>query len=146
MIPLETAYLEKCISSLEKAYSLLLKFSESSSEYELFRSASVKEFELVLEQSGNLLRKTLKHYFHSSKAVDALTFKDVFRHAVKHSILSVETCERWLTYRDNRNSTTHDYGFGFAEETLKLIPSIIADAKALVSSLNRINNEYSEQR
>jgi hypothetical protein len=63
MTPLETDYLIRCISSLEKAYTLLQKHPDSSLEYELFRSASIKEFELVLEQSGKLLKKILNPFF-----------------------------------------------------------------------------------
>ena len=33
--------------------------------------------------------------------------------------------------RDNRNDTAHQYGEGFAETTLKLLPQFIADAKEL---------------
>ena len=39
--------------------------------------------------------------------------------------------ERWLSYRDNRNDTAHDYGEEFAETTLKLLPAFVEDAKAL---------------
>jgi hypothetical protein len=141
MSPLETDYLIRCISSLEKAYTLLQQHPDSSLEYELFRSASIKEFELVLEQSGKLLKKILKPFFHSSKAVDALPFKDIFRYAAKHSVISTEACERWLVYRDNRNSTAHDYGVGFVEETLKVIPSLIEDAKLLASIVKSFENE-----
>jgi len=110
-------------------------------DYDMYRSACVKEFELILEQSGKLLRKALKPYFHSSSAVDKLIFKDVFRHAVLHNIINDEECERWLRYRDNRNNTAHDYGEDFAEETLVLLPQFIADATALVAALKRISSE-----
>lgn len=40
-------------------------------------------------------------------------------------------CERWLTYRDTRNETAHDYGEILAESTLELLPGFIADARAL---------------
>ncbi|MEO7119640.1 MAG: hypothetical protein ABIY62_01010 [Ginsengibacter sp.] len=51
-----------------------------------------------------------------------------------------ETCERWLQYRDNRNSTAHDYGVNFAAETLILLPQFIADATSLAAIVNRQNN------
>ena len=43
--------------------------------------------------------------------------------------------ERWFAYRDNRNSTAHDYGLGFAEETLKLMPEFLHDARGLENTL-----------
>ena len=87
---------------------MLGKESPGSIFYEVYRSACIKEFEIILEQSGKLLRKVLKPWFHTSKEVDKLNFKDVFRHAVLRSLISDETCERWLVYRDNRNNTAND--------------------------------------
>jgi len=42
---------------------------------------------------------------------------------------------RWFAYRDNRNNTAHDYGKGFAEDTLALMPTFLADARALETTL-----------
>jgi hypothetical protein len=39
--------------------------------------------------------------------------------------------KRWFIYQDNRNNTAHDYGVGFAEETLKLLPAFVEDAQRL---------------
>jgi nucleotidyltransferase substrate binding protein (TIGR01987 family) len=135
----DTTYLEKCVATLDKAYALLLKSDADSIEYDMYRSASIKEFEIILEQSGKLLRKVLKPYFHSPKAVDQLVFKEVFRNAVLRGLLSDEQCERWLQYRDSRNSTAHDYGVNFAEETLKLLPQYILDASDLATIIKTQN-------
>ncbi len=59
-----------------------------------------------------------------------MAFKDVFRHAAKHGLIRADACERWLEYRENRNDTAHDYGAGFAEATLKLLPRFV-DARRL---------------
>ena len=136
---IDTAYYQRCISTLEKAYTLLQKANPENLDYDMYRSACVKEFEIILEQSGKLLRKVLKPYFHSSMAVDKLNFKDVFRQAVLRNIITDETCERWMHYRDNRNSTSHDYGVNFAEETLILLPQFIADAASLTEAINKQN-------
>jgi hypothetical protein len=141
---LETEYYNRCISTLEKAYSLLLGASPELIDYDMYRSACVKEFEIILEQSGKLLRKVLKPYFHSSKAVDQLIFKEVFRQAALRSIIDIDLCERFLEYRDNRNNTAHDYGVNFAEETLLLLPGFIADAKLLSNAINQQNHVAKE--
>lgn len=137
MNAIDTTFLKRCIATLEKAYHLLMNSNQEDIDYDMYRSASVKEFEIIIEQSGKLLKKCLKPYFHSSKAVDKLFFKDVFRHAHKHGLLSLEETERWLQYRDNRNTTAHDYGSGFAEETLQLLPQFIKDSKALVNTIDQ---------
>ena len=99
--------------------------------YNIYRAAIVKEFEISLEQSGNLLKKRLRPYFASNRQADQLNFKDIFRHASQHGLISTQACERWFQYRNNRNNTAHDYGKEFAEVTLRLIPSFIVDATEL---------------
>jgi hypothetical protein len=131
---IDTTYIERCTATLDKALGLLKKSNPENIDYDMYRSACIKEFEIIIEQSAKLLRKALKPYFHSSKAVDQLPFKDIFRHAV----LRDEACERWLQYRDNPNNTTHDYGVNFAEETLVLLPQFLADANELASTIKEI--------
>ncbi len=139
---IDTTYLKRCIATLDKALDLLKKSNPENIDFDMYRSACIKEFEIILEQSGKLLRKVLKPYFHSSKAVDQLVFKDVFRQAALRNILTDDACERWLQYRDNRNNTAHDYGISFAEETIVLLPQFIADANELASSINILNNNW----
>ena len=129
MSEINTEYLKKCILTLEKSYEMLLQSEPESIDYELYRNSLVKGCEMTLEQSGKLLKKVLNPYFASKKAVDMLSFKDIFRQAHKHSLISEEETARWLKYRDNRNNTAHDYGQAFAEETLSLIKDFLIDAK-----------------
>ena len=128
---INTDFLTRCINTLESAFRQLQQHDPSDTFYDIFRAASVKEFEIVLEQSGSLLKKRLRPYFASNRHADRLTFKNAFRHAAKHDLISVETCERWFAFRDNRNDTAHDYGEKFAETTLKLLPEFIVDARNL---------------
>ena len=128
---IDTEYLEKCIETLKRSYSLIKTVEENSIDYEMYRNSLVKGFEMALEQSGKLLRKKLEPYFSSKKAVDALTFKDLFRSANKYGLLTTEEVSRWFEYRDNRNNTAHDYGQAFAEETLKLMNNFLLDVKIL---------------
>ena len=67
---IDTTYLERCIATLDKALGLLKKAEPKNIDYDMYRSACVKEFEIIIEQSGKLLRKVLKPFFHSSKAVN----------------------------------------------------------------------------
>lgn len=132
---LSTEHYARCMSTLETSLSLLEKAEPGTIDYEIFRNAVVKGFELTLETAGKLLRKALKAYTGNPRQVDALTYKDVLRHAAKHGLMSTDAVGRWFAYRDNRNSTAHDYGAGFAEKTLKLLPDFIADARALEAAL-----------
>jgi len=140
---LDTSFLERCVNALEKAYKELMKYDSDELEYDIFRSAVIKEFEIILEQSGKLLKKSLKPYFHSSKVVDKMYYKDIFREAGTHGLLDIEEIERWFEYRDNRNSTAHDYGQDLANKTLFLIEQFIIDARKLIKV---IKNENQRQR
>ncbi len=106
--------------------------------YDLFRNAAIKSFELSLETTGKLLRKALKLYGGSPREVDKLVFNDLLRQAGKHSLLDMPGVERWLAYRANRNTTAHDYGEGFANETLKILPAYLRDVRALAADLQRL--------
>jgi nucleotidyltransferase substrate binding protein (TIGR01987 family) len=131
MDKINTEYLQRCIEVLERSYESLANSAKDSVEYEMFRNSLVKSFEMTLEQAGKLLKKKLIPYFASKRAIDALNFKEIFRHAIKHSFLTQDEVERWLKYRDNRNNTAHDYGDVFAQETLSLINDFLSDAKKL---------------
>ena len=119
---IDTTYLRRCIRTLEVAFEHLRGHDSDDVAYDIYRAACVKEFEIVLEQSGSLLRKRLRAWLASNREADRLTFKNLFRHAARHCLISADACERWLKYRDNRNDTAHDYGNDFAEATLKLLP------------------------
>jgi len=45
---IDTTYLERCIKTLEKAYTLLRNTNPESIDYDLYRSACIKEFEIIL--------------------------------------------------------------------------------------------------
>jgi len=136
MNKLDTSYLKKCNNALASAFQKLQGYSENDIEHEIYRSAVIKEFEIILEQSGKLLKKTLSPYFLSNKAADQLVFKELFRQAGLHSLISLEEVERWLQYRDNRNLTSHNYGEALANQTLVLIPQFIIDSARLIEVID----------
>lgn len=106
--------------------------------YDLYRNAAIKSFELSLETAGKLLRKALKAYGGSPREVDRLVFNDVLRTAGKHGLLDAAAVQRWLAYRANRNNTAHDYGEGFANETLKLLPQYLQDVRQLAPRMQAV--------
>lgn len=134
-MPLKTDHLLNCIQTLESALERLQKAVPGSIDYEVFRNATIKGFELTLETSGKLLRKTLKLYTPNPRQIDELVFKDLLREATKHALLAPEEVQRWFHYRDNRNTLAHDYGVEFVEETMKIIPNFIRDARQLQKTL-----------
>jgi nucleotidyltransferase substrate binding protein (TIGR01987 family) len=134
---IDITYLQRSIYALTLAFKFLQQYSENDIEFDIYRSAVIKEFEIVLELSGKLLKKALKNFFHSPKAVEKLYFKDIFREAGIHNLITIDEVDRWFKYRNNRNSTSHDYGEQFANETLVLIEQFIIDAKNLAMEISK---------
>jgi nucleotidyltransferase substrate binding protein (TIGR01987 family) len=138
---INTGQLNRCISTLRSAWEGLQQREPGDVLYDIYRAACVKEFELVLEQSGRLLKRRLRPFFASNRQADQLYFNDIFRYAAKHCLISDDACERWLEYRVVRNETAHEYGEHFAERTLGLLPRFIVDADALAGVIGEGRDE-----
>lgn len=123
--------LSRCIQTLDRSLLHLEQTEPGSDDYEVYRNAVIKGFELTLETSGKLLRKILRDYVGNPKTVDDLVFKDLFRQAARYNLLTPQEVERWFAYRDSRNDTAHDYGVEFAETVLKLIKAFLVDVRRL---------------
>lgn len=138
-MPQNVEHLLRTANTLEQAL-LAIEAQENREDvrFDLYRNAAIKSFELSLETAGKLLRKALKAYGGAPREVDKLVFNDVLRHAGKHGLMDVSTVERWLSYRANRNNTAHDYGEGFANDTLKLLPTYLNDVRALAPAIQKV--------
>lgn len=132
---LNVEHLRRTADTLEQAILRLAEVDSGDVLYDLYRNAAIKSFELSLETTGKLLRKALKLYGGSPREVDKLVFNDVLRHAGKHGLLDIAGVERWINYRANRNTTAHDYGEGFANETLKILPDFLKDVRDLALAI-----------
>ena len=76
-MPINTDFLVRCINTLESASKHLHERGPDDPLYDIFRAAAVKEFEIILEQSGSLLKKRLRPYLATNRQADRLTFKDL---------------------------------------------------------------------
>ena len=54
MSQLNTDYLARCIATLDRAFQQLQTLSAENDLYDIYRAACVKEFEIILEQTGKL--------------------------------------------------------------------------------------------
>ena len=135
---LNVELLRRSADALEQALIRLAEVDTADVLYDLYRNATIKSFELSLETTGKLVRKALKLFGGSPREVDKLVFNDVLRHAGKHSLLDVDAVERWINYRANRNTTAHDYGAGFVNETLKILPAFLQDVRELALAFQEL--------
>lgn len=141
MMNLNTDHLKRCIQTLRSSLIFFEQAAPESIDQEIYRNAIVKGYELTQETSFKLIKKALRDYGYGAKKLDSTPIKDVLRLSATHGLMTLEEVERWFTYRDNRNNTAHDYGEGFAKETLNLIPNFITDVTQLEAVLRK---RYSE--
>ena len=135
MNALDTNYFERCLRTLDRGLELYQAAAADSLDADMYRSVYVKKFELLVEIAGKLLKKKLRSYFASNQEADKLTYKNVFRHAARCGLLPLDVAERWLGYRDIRNRTAHEYGAGYANEAVAVLPAFAADAHAVQQAL-----------
>lgn len=142
---ISTTHLERSLLTLERSLKQLNAVEDKTDiDYEVYRNAVIKGFELSLEVCGKLLRKALKAYGGSPKEVDELFYNEVLRRCAKHGLLDVHLVERWFKYRVNRNNTAHDYGEQFAVETLQLLPHFLKDAYHIAERLKQTFGEHTD--
>ncbi len=139
---INTSYVRRCLKSLELACEVLKENDDKDDVMrDVYRAACIKNFELVLEQSGKLLKVRLMDYLENRNEINRLTFKGIFRAATKYQLVNPESAERWFAYRDWRNDLAHKYGEEYAEDVLYLLPQFITDATLLVEMVENTEHE-----
>lgn len=133
---LNTDHLKRCIQTLDMSLRMYQEAEQDSVDSEVFRNAVVKGYELAQETAFKLLRKALKEFGHGGQKLNGLIVRELLRLAAQHGLMTLEEVERWFVYRANRNNTAHDYGEGFAKETLVLLPGFMVDITHLAEVLD----------
>ena len=120
-----------CLDTLDEA--------EDGTALRLAEEVGAEYFAVALEQSGKLLGKSLRPWFASNRQVDRLTFRDVFRHAVKHDLIDIGAAERWLGYRDAVDHLVDRGDDGrFHATVIDLLRAFLADARALADTIDSV--------
>ena len=101
---------------------------------QVIRAAVIQHFEFTFELSWKLLERLLSEKLGAS-AVKHLTNKALFRIAAERLLL--EEPQRWFTYLDARNKTSHTYNKSVAEDVYGKIPVFLDDAKKLLAALEQ---------
>ncbi|MGH8480771.1 MAG: nucleotidyltransferase substrate binding protein [Gammaproteobacteria bacterium] len=141
---IDTDHLDRCIRILGSSLDFYRQAQPDSIDREVFRNAIIKGYELAQETSFKLLKRALQDFGHGGRKLDATPVKEILRLSALHGLMTVEEVERWFAYRDSRNDTAHDYGEGFANETLKLLPAFIVDVRTLEAILRARFGEDSD--
>lgn len=124
---ISTTHLERCLQTLTASLQKLQATESDSIEFDIYRNAVIKGFELSQEICGKLLRRALKAYGGSPKEVDEIVYKEVLRRCAKQTILEPAFTEKLWVYTTKQQSVADDDYIPFVQEILPLLPIFITE-------------------
>ena len=97
----------------------------------------IQNFEFVYELSVKMVRRELERDPDVPHDTDRLPFRDVMRVAGEKGL--IEDVEAWFRHRQTRNETSHAYDKVKALKAYRDAAAFIADARALLATLEARN-------
>ena len=138
---INTDNLTRSVNTLQLALEGLREQEPGELIYDVYRSACLNEFQVVIELTATLLRRRIKPYFATVRQLNDLTFGQVFREATRLHLISLDECHRWLNYRDHHDTIAHRYGREFAKDALTVLLPLIEDARRIVEVIGAETDE-----
>jgi len=114
----------KALASLE---SILTR-----EEDEVVRDATIQRFEYTYELAWKMLKRHLQW---SGTDTGSWDFKEVMREAARVKL--IDDAEVWFEYRRARNQTSHTYEKKTAQEVYEVAKKFAADARKLLTELEK---------
>jgi nucleotidyltransferase substrate binding protein (TIGR01987 family) len=121
------------LSSFKKASRSLLKAIQQPKD-EFIRDSVIQRFEFTFE----LAWKTLKRYFEWNQKLSESNVKNIFREAGTQGLIT--SVEKWFTYLQARNETSHTYDEVKAEEIYLIAKEFSKDCELLIKKLEPLVN------
>lgn len=123
-------------SSLQKAVGLLdaaVALSIQAPDDDIVQSATIQRFEYTFELCWKMIKRQLESEVPTPAEVDQWSFNQLMREASERGL--VESVEKWMTYRSQRNLTSHTYDGEKAEQVHETAQQFVKDAKELLLAL-----------
>ena len=129
---LDLSSLARAIGQLESA---IQSWAEKPTDT-LIRDAVIQRFEFTYELSIRTLRRYLRSIAASEDEIDALSFKELIRHANELRLLRGDVLE-WGDFRQARNDTVHTYSEVRAMEVAVTARDFAREVRILFDNLSR---------
>jgi nucleotidyltransferase substrate binding protein (TIGR01987 family) len=123
-------------SSLERALASLGRATERSLREpgdEEVRDAVIQRFEYCYELSWKMLKRQLEQELPNPGDADRMSFAELMREGAERGLVAQP--ERWLSYRYQRNLTSHVYDEDKARAVHATALEFVADGRALLVAL-----------
>ena len=126
------------IIALEKSINVYDRIKTDDEDLILtIRSGVIQNFEIAFEQSWKFIQRWLNENINPD-ITSGITKKELFRLAAKH--LLIDDVEKWIRFKDARNSTSHIYSNEVSVEVINEAIAFLPYAKYLLKRLEE-NNE-----
>ena len=130
--------LKKSIIVLKKSIDVYNKIETNDEDLILtIKSGVIQNFEIAFEQSWKFIQRWLNENI-SPDITNGITKKELFRLAAKH--LLIDDVEKWIKFKDARNSTSHIYSTEISKEVFNEAIKFLPYAEYLLKHLEE-NNE-----
>lgn len=121
--------LQNAIQSLKTA---LLSYKNDNAEFT--RDACIKRFEYTYELCHKMLKRHLEITSPTPSEIDEYTFQTLIRTGYERGLL-LNSWDKWATYRDNRNRTSHGYNEQNAIIIVGELDDFMTEATHLLNTL-----------
>ncbi len=140
-MPLELDSIQKAITALRGVVRKSADEEFMSSIDEIARDAIkagvIQHFEFTYELAWKFMKRWLENNV-SAVSVDGVTRRELYRHAAEQRL--IDDVEQWMRYHEARNLSAHTYDPEIAEEVYAVAHVFLADASALLKSLEARND------
>ena len=125
------------LSSLEKAHEslkeILIRYSKESKDNAI-RDAVIQRFEYTYSLSLKMIRRYLEISLDEPFSVDGVDFNNLIRKSNEIGLL-LNDLEKWTTYRNARNLTSHTYDETVAMKVVDVVPDFEKEVSFLLNTL-----------
>ncbi|MEI0602749.1 HI0074 family nucleotidyltransferase substrate-binding subunit [Brachyspira alvinipulli] len=130
--------LKDSINALDRSIKVYNKIQNDDNDLILtVRAGVIQNFEIAFEQSWKFIQRWLNENI-SPDITSGITKKELFRLAAKH--LLIDDVEKWIKFKDARNSTSHIYSNDLSQEVFNEALKFLPYAENLLKRLED-NNE-----
>lgn len=137
---LDLTSLRDALTALEKSLGFLHSdMAKDAGLREQFRNSAIQCFEFTHEAAFKMLKRQLEQMVADPAAIDAMTYMDIVRSGAEAGL--VQNVERYKTYREKRNITSHTYNENKAEGIVSVLGEFRDDVRYLLAELEKRNLE-----
>lgn len=137
---LDLTSLRDTLAALEKSLGFLRSdMAKDAGLREQFRNSAIQCFEFTHEVAFKMLKRQLERMAADPAGVDAMTYMDIVRSGAEAGL--VRNVERFKTYREKRNITSHAYDENKAEGIVAVLDEFRHDVRHLLTELEKRNLE-----